>query len=291
MRGLKIRVKRSYHWHLELSKSSQSLVTINQAESSLPQRCQKVPKNSRNSFHCRHLTPTYCGAGVNPFTSFSLKNSFAYHQCCEKSEVLTERIVTNERWCWRKLHSPNLRISPNLKQARQSSLSIGVVAISLSVAIPWSLSLNENLVVFPLQFHLSGLGFRPSVKNRSIKGSVISFLRDRERERGREREREWVCVYCGRYGDDGEHSATFAFGANGGSGEATPDCAVQHLRFFYSTQWSARACHRHTIGLFFCWWHGWDTKLIRCSSQRIPGSGIYLVLCFVRSFSIHPSSK
>jgi len=97
MRGLKIRVKRSYHWHLELSKSSQSLVTINQAESSLPQRCQKVPKNSRNSLQCRHLTPTYCGAGVNPFTSFSLKKSFAYHQCCEKSEVLTERKVTNER--------------------------------------------------------------------------------------------------------------------------------------------------------------------------------------------------
>jgi len=76
----------------------------------------------------------------------------------------------------------------------------------------------------------------PLVQNRSIRGSVISFLRERERERERERVCVCVCVYCGRYGDDGEHSATFAFGANGGSGEATPDCAVQHLRFFYSTQ-------------------------------------------------------
>jgi hypothetical protein len=67
MRGLKIRVKRSYHWHPELPKSSQSLVTINQAKSSLPQRCQKVPiistKESRkfSSFPTADSYLLWCG--------------------------------------------------------------------------------------------------------------------------------------------------------------------------------------------------------------------------------------
>ncbi len=46
----------------------------------------------------------------------------------------------------------------------------------------------------PVPFEWTRFSGRPSVQNRSIRGSVISFLRERERERERGRERVSVCI-------------------------------------------------------------------------------------------------
>jgi hypothetical protein len=194
MRGLKTRVKRSYHWHLELSKSSQSLVTITQAESSLPLRCQKVPiigtKNSRKFTSLPTPDSYLLWCGSESIYIFLLKEIFrlssmlwkvwsAHRTNSDEQTLMLTKVAFSKP---KNIPKPKTGSAVVPLDWRRSHIVVCSHTL-IFVAEPKSCCLSS-----PVPFEWTRFSGRPSVKNRSIRGSVISFLREREREG------ESVCV-------------------------------------------------------------------------------------------------